>query len=166
MPLEVQRVSRHPDIPADADFASWVRAVLGAAESELVIRVVDEAEMRQINRQYRRRDHATNVLSFAPELDPQLAELMIAGGAFLPLGDIVICAPVVAREASEQDKPAKQHWAHLVVHGMLHLQGFDHQQDEDARVMEAREAEILGTLGLPDPYVRQPLGAAGQPGDG
>jgi probable rRNA maturation factor len=144
--LEVQFASQHPDLPSEADIRAWVGAVLdGRAEPlELTIRVVDEDEGRSLNATYRGRDYATNVLSFPFEAPP---------GLDLPvLGDIAICAPVVAAEAKEQGKTASAHWAHMVVHGTLHLLGYDHVEPADAEEMEALETSILGGLGFPAPY--------------
>ena len=112
--------------------------------AELSIRLVDSTEGRELNRQYRSKDYATNVLSFPVELPP---------GIKLPLlGDLVICAPVVAREAAEQDKKRRDHYAHLTVHGVLHLLGQDHEIETDAERMEAIERRILAGLGIADPY--------------
>lgn len=135
-------------LPAAVSLRRWVAAALAGARrrkpAELSIRVVDADEGRALNRHYRGKDYATNVLSFAAELPP---------GIDLPLlGDLVICAPVVAREAAEQGKPERNHWAHLTVHGVLHLLGHDHIADADAERMEALERRILAKLGMPDPY--------------
>lgn len=135
-------------IPAAASFRLWVAAALRGAKrrraTELSIRIVDAEEGRALNRDYRGKDYATNVLSFEAELPP---------GLKLPLiGDMVICAPVVAREAAEQGKRARDHWAHLTVHGTLHLLGHDHIVDAEAEAMEALETRILATLGIADPY--------------
>ena len=112
--------------------------------TELSIRIVDIAEGRALNRDYRGKDYATNVLSFPAELPP---------GVSLPLiGDLAICAPVVAREAAEQGKDPRDHWAHMTVHGVLHLLGYDHIQDSEAEAMEALETRILAGLGIADPY--------------
>jgi len=112
--------------------------------ADVCLRIVDEREGRSLNRHYREKNYATNVLSFPAELPT---------GVKLPLlGDIVICAPVVAREAREQHKPLHAHYAHLTVHGVLHLLGFDHEDERDAMVMETIERGILAGLGLPDPY--------------
>jgi probable rRNA maturation factor len=121
-----------------------LRSPLGPLEQ--TIRIVDEAESRLLNREYRGRDKPTNVLSFPAELPPGLLDYQC-------LGDLVICAPVVEREALEQGKRAQAHWAHLVVHGMLHLQGMDHQTETEAAEMEALEIEILHTLGHTNPYL-------------
>jgi probable rRNA maturation factor len=113
-------------------------------DAEFSIRIVDAEEAQTLNRDYRDRDYATNVLSFPAELPP---------GVPIPLiGDLVLCAPVIAREAAEQGKPLAHHYAHMVVHGVLHLLGFDHQQDAEAERMEATEREILARLAVADPY--------------
>ncbi|MBN8888280.1 MAG: rRNA maturation RNase YbeY [Rudaea sp.] len=135
-------------LPAATAFRAWVAAALVGARrrvpAELSIRLVGTAEGREFNRTYRGRDYATNVLSFPAEL-PR--------GVKLPLlGDLVICAPVVAREAAEQGKAPRDHYAHLTVHGVLHLLGYDHENDRDAQKMEALERRILAGLGIADPY--------------
>src|SRR5690606_7773710 len=112
--------------------------------TELSIRIVDDAEARALNRDYRNRDYATNVLSFPADLPP---------GITVPLiGDIVLCAPVIAREAQEQGKALGDHYAHLAIHGVLHLLGFDHGTDAEAARMEALETRILAGLGIGNPY--------------
>ena len=134
-------------IPAAVSFRRWVHAALDGRirEADLAIRIVDEDEGRSFNRHYRGKDYATNVLSFPAEL-PE--------GVKLPLlGDLLICAPVVAREATEQQKPLAAHYAHLTVHGALHLLGWDHENDQDAECMEQLEREVLATLGIRDPYI-------------
>ena len=133
-------------VPAAVSFRKWVAAALKGRirEADLAIRIVDEREGQALNRHYRGKDYATNVLSFPAEL-PE--------GVKLPLlGDLVICAPVVAREAAEQGKPVAAHYAHLTVHGVLHLLGLDHEDDREAEAMEQLERDILAGLGLPDPY--------------
>ena len=135
-------------VPAPASFRRWVEAALKGARrrkaTEVAIRIVDADEGQALNLQYRGRDYATNVLSFPADLPPGLA---------LPLiGDLVICAPVVAREAAEQGKKAADHWAHMTVHGTLHLLGYDHIEDGEAEAMEALETRILAGLGISDPY--------------
>lgn len=133
-------------IPAAPSFRAWVAAALHGRirEADLAIRLVDEAEGRALNRHYRGKDYPTNVLSFPAEL-PE--------GVKLPLlGDLVICAPVVAREAAEQAKALRAHYAHLTVHGVLHLLGWDHEDDIEAEAMEQLEREILAGLGIDDPY--------------
>ena len=135
-------------LPSPLSFRRWVDATLAGAKrrkpAELAIRIVGTREGRHLNRDYRGKDYATNVLSFPIELPP---------GISLPLiGDLAICAPVVAREAAEQGKPANHHWAHMTVHGVLHLLGYDHIEDADAEVMETLETRILAKLGIGDPY--------------
>ena len=135
-------------VPAPASFRRWVEAALKGARrrkgTELSIRIVDADEGQSLNLQYRGKDYATNVLSFPVELPP---------GVDVPLiGDLVICAPVVTREAAEQGKKAADHWAHLTVHGTLHLLGYDHIDDAEAETMEALETRVLAGLGIADPY--------------
>ena len=134
------------EVPAQQDVEQWVAAALAGlrTEAEVAIRIVDEAESAALNHQYRQKPYATNVLSFPCELPP---------GVELPLlGDLAICAAVVQREAHDQGKPLAAHWAHMVVHGVLHLVGFDHQDDAQAHTMESREVEILRALGFANPY--------------
>lgn len=151
--LEHDETLSDPDaLPTQADFQRWAEAALTAAsgplDCELAIRLVGEAESRALNHDYRDKDKATNVLSFAAELpESVLAELPSQ-----PLGDLVICAPVVAREALEQGKPLAAHWAHMTVHGVLHLLGHDHIEPADAALMEPLEIAILVSLGWPNPY--------------
>ena len=137
--LSVQYAAKPEDVPDRARVRRWVQAAL-EQPAELTLRVVGEDEGRMLNRDYRSKDYATNVLTFVYDDDPVVT------------GDIVLCAPVVSREAREQGKTPEAHYAHLVVHGVLHLQGYDHENDADAHAMEAREAEILNRLGYDDPY--------------
>ncbi len=133
-------------LPAAVSFRKWVGAALKGRirEADLAIRIVGTKEGRALNRHYRGRDYATNVLSFPAEL-PE--------GVVMPLlGDIVICAPVVAREAREQKKALTAHYAHLTVHGTLHLLGWDHEDAREADCMEQLEREILAEMGIDDPY--------------
>lgn len=134
-------------IPAATSFRRWVAATLQQQRrrsAELSIRLVDSAEGRELNQQYRGKDYATNVLSFPVELP---------SGIKLPLlGDLVVCAPVVGREAVAQGKSPRDHYAHLTVHGVLHLLGHDHKIEADAERMEAIERRILAGLGIADPY--------------
>ena len=118
---------------------------------ELTIRVVGEAESAELNERYRHKRGPTNVLAFPSE--PLPAEG--AEDELLPLGDLVICAPVVAREAAEQGKTLEAHWAHIVIHGALHLVGYDHETDAEAGEMEGRERELLAALGIADPYAAE-----------
>ena len=144
--VSVSYAAPRAGVPASASFRKWVAAALKGRirEADLAIRIVDAKEGRALNRHYRGKDYATNVLSFPAEL-PE--------GVKLPLlGDLVLCAPVVAREAAEQGKPVAAHYAHLTVHGVLHLLGWDHEDDKDAEAMEQLEREVLAELGLPDPY--------------
>jgi probable rRNA maturation factor len=135
-------------IPSAASFRRWAEAALAGARhrkpAELSVRIVGTREGRALNHRYRDRDYATNVLSFPIELPRGVASPL--------LGDIVICAPVVAREAREQDKSVRDHYAHLTIHGVLHLLGFDHQNDTDAAKMETLETRMLAGLGIADPY--------------
>jgi probable rRNA maturation factor len=142
------RSSVRRDVPAAVRVARWARAAAGARGkgAEIAVRVVGSAEGRRLNLLWRGRDYPTNVLSFP-------APSRTRGGlAARTLGDIVICAPVVAREAREQGKSIDHHWAHLVVHGVLHLLGHDHERDRDAERMERRERVILSRLRIADPY--------------
>ena len=137
-------------LPAAASFRNWVAAALEGRirEADLAIRLVDADEGRSLNRHYRGKDYATNVLSFPAEVPEGLPKNV----KFPLLGDLVICAPVVAREAAEQSKPLKDHYAHLTVHGVLHLLGWDHEDDKEAEAMEQLEREILAELDIADPY--------------
>ena len=136
-------------LPSAASFRQWVGAALAGRvkRADLALRVVGDSEGTALNRHYRGRDKATNVLSFPAELPPGLP-----AGTMPILGDIVICAPVVLQEARLQGKPPRAHFAHLTVHGVLHLLGFDHDDPRDAEAMEALEREILAGLGFEDPY--------------
>jgi len=145
--LDVQTAYSDP-APEESELRRWIDCALGEAgytrDAEISLRLTDESEMAALNHRYRQRNGATNVLSFPADLPP---------GLELPLlGDIVICAPVVLREASEQGKPASSHWTHITVHGCLHLLGYDHIEAADAEIMESLETRILAALGLPCPY--------------
>jgi len=144
--LDLQIAVEAPDLPAEADILRWVAAAVGDAmeEAQLTVRITDEAEIRELNATYRGKDYATNVLSFPFEAPP---------GVDIPLlGDIVVCAAVVAREAAEQEKPLQAHWAHMVIHGTLHLLGYDHIEEADAEEMEGLEIALLADLGYANPY--------------
>lgn len=137
-------------VPAAASFRKWVEAAVAgrAREAGVAIRIVGEDEGRTLNRGFRGKDYATNVLSFPAERPEGLPK-----SVRLPAGgDLVMCAPVVAREAAEQGKPLAAHYAHMTVHGVLHLLGWDHETDEQAEAMEAMERTILAGLGIADPY--------------
>jgi len=117
----------------------WIRHAL-QDDAEITVRIVDAEEGQALNRDYRQKDYATNVLTFDYTLEP------------IVTADLVLCAPVVAKEAKEQNKTLEEHYAHLLVHGALHAQGWDHEEDEDAQVMELRESEIMARLGFANPY--------------
>ena len=145
--LDLQLASTAASLPEQADFQRWLNAAVQPfqAEAEVTVRIVDNPESQQLNLQYRSKDKPTNVLSFPFQAPP---------GLELPLlGDLVICAPVVQAEALAQHKTATDHWAHMVVHGCLHLLGFDHINDDDAIEMEAEEIQILAGLGINNPYL-------------
>lgn len=133
-------------LPNEQDFVDWLNVALEGrvSDAELSVRIVDEQEGRRLNHEYRGRDRPTNVLSFPADEMPGIAPQ--------PLGDLVLCAPLVIREAREQHKATAAHWAHLCVHGALHLLGYDHEQDDEAREMEGLEVEILARMGYQDPY--------------
>lgn len=134
---------------AESQLLAWAEAArLEGAAGDVTIRIVENDEMQSLNRDYRDKDYATNVLSFPAEIPAELAAELDD----VELGDIIISAAVVAQEASEQGKPLAAHWAHMLVHGMLHLQGYDHIEDAEAQEMEALEVEILGGLGFANPY--------------
>ena len=137
----VQRRVPPRGIPAPASLRAFASAA--GAEGALCLRLVDAEESRALNHRFRGKDRPTNVLSF-PANSPLVEEP--------ELGDILLCAPVIAAEAAEQGKPVRAHWAHMVVHGVLHLCGYDHIDDDEARVMEAAERRILAGLGFADPY--------------
>lgn len=137
--LSVQYATKPADVPARGLFRVWVNAAL-ESDAAVTVRVVDETEGRGLNLDYRGRDYATNVLTFVYEQKPTC------------MGDIVLCAPVVNREAVEQGKDAESHYAHMIIHGMLHLQGYDHEDEDDALAMEAVETHIMRRLGYTDPY--------------
>ena len=145
--LDLQIALEMPGLPDEADFQHWAEAALIGAgyqqEAEMTIRVVNEAEITALNETYRHKQGPTNVLSFPFEAPPGVESAL--------LGDIVICAPVVLHEAIRQEKPPKAHWAHLTIHGVLHLLGYDHDEAQ-AEIMESLEIRILSGLGYADPY--------------
>ncbi|VEB23409.1 rRNA maturation RNase YbeY [Avibacterium volantium] len=142
-------VENSENLPTEQQFQQWATAAVQAEnrQPEITIRVVDEAESQSLNATYRGKDYPTNVLSFPFEC-PEEVELPL-------LGDLVICRQVVEREAQEQGKPLMAHWAHMVVHGCLHLLGYDHIEDDEAEEMESLETEIMQDLGFADPYLAE-----------
>jgi len=150
--LDLQLATTASALPGEAQLRRWCELALRqrTAPSELTIRIVDEEEGRELNRTWRGKDYATNVLSFPAEVPEGPGGVPLLD---IPLlGDLVICAQVVAREAAEQDKSLDAHWAHLTIHGCLHLLGYDHIDDAEAEEMEALERQLLAELGYPDPY--------------
>ena len=148
--IDVQRAATSGNIPGDEQFQLWVEAALAGKPGNftLAIRIADEQEAQRYNRNFRDRDYASNVLSFPVELPAQLPPEIRRS----QLGDLLICVPVVAREATEQLRSETDHWAHLTIHGVLHLLGYDHGQNDEAAVMESLETDILAKLGISDPY--------------
>jgi probable rRNA maturation factor len=150
---DVQIACDDPDVPATADIQTWISAAIEqsgrqpAGDVEVAVRIVDAEEIQTLNGLYRDKDKPTNVLSFpAGDIDGLPQE------AAVPLGDVVVCAAVVAAEAGEQGKALADHWTHMIVHGTLHLLGFDHENDMEAAEMEALEAKILASRSVTDPY--------------
>jgi len=140
--LSVQHGITASNLPSRTQLRKWARAAL-EHDAKIVLRVVGRSEGRMLNRSYRHKDYATNVLTFVLRASPPFE------------GDLALCAPVITREAREQGKSVIAHYAHLVVHGVLHLQGYDHEKKADARVMEKRESRIITQLGYADPYGRE-----------
>ena len=143
--VDVQNATTFEPLPDDEQFSLWVETALREhVVAELALRLVDRDESQELNSRYRGKDKPTNVLSFPAEFPP---------GLDIPLlGDIVICAPLVGEEAEAQHKSRQAHWAHLVIHGVLHLLGHDHQDEQEAAEMEAMEVELLASLGYGNPY--------------
>jgi probable rRNA maturation factor len=140
--IAVQYACEADGLPLVAQFGKWARAAL-RIDTEVTLRIVDEEEGRALNRDYRGKDYATNVLTFPLTEEPHL------------MGDIILCAPVVAAEAMAQGKPLHAHYAHLTVHGVLHLHGYDHETEAEAELMESIETAIVTKLGYPDPYLSE-----------
>jgi probable rRNA maturation factor len=149
MNLEIQRVYHCSNIPDDSQIKAWAALALleSNQDSEILIRIVDENESAALNQQYRQKTCPTNVLSF-PFDAPENPEINL-------LGDLVVCAPVIEKEARQQGKSANDHWAHIILHGILHLQGFDHIDKNDAVVMEALEIKLLKTININNPYFQE-----------
>jgi probable rRNA maturation factor len=146
--IDIQLATSRRGVPHATKLRSWAEVALPARRS-LCIRIVGVPESRNLNRKWRHKNKPTNVLSF-PSSEPRA---LTTSSAHVLLGDLVICAPVIAREAREQGKPLSAHWAHIVVHGVLHLLGYDHVKNRDAKRMETREVEILARFGYQDPYL-------------
>ena len=144
--LDLQIACQANNLPSENDFKHWLAQILTIYQQdfELTIRIVDTLESQQLNHQYRNKNKPTNVLSFPFEV-PEGIELNL-------LGDLVICADIVAQEAKQQQKHLQAHWAHMVIHGCLHLLGYDHINDDEAEAMEAIEIDLICQLGFPDPY--------------
>ncbi|KFZ31556.1 hypothetical protein IDSA_02275 [Pseudidiomarina salinarum] len=146
--VDLQLASTCAELPTEADIELWVGTSLRILEqdesAELTVRIVDETEALELNKTYRQRDYPTNVLSFPFEAPVELPVRL--------LGDLVVCAPVIEREAAAQGKALSAHWTHMIVHGTLHLLGYDHIDDDEAVVMERLEQRILEALGYADPY--------------
>jgi probable rRNA maturation factor len=151
--IDVIYDSASTDIPAETQFQDWGQTAVkylkrSSKPLSLGLRIVDEDESAAINLAYRQKDYATNVLSFSAELPDVILESLEE----IPLGDLVICAPIVAKEAATQAKPLPAHWAHMLIHGLLHLNGFDHETEAEALEMEELETRILEELGFDNPY--------------
>jgi len=143
--VDLQIASADSSIPTQEEFEYWVTVALrNPLPNQVTIRVVDAAESEALNTRYRHKSGPTNVLSFPADL-PVEVDIPL-------LGDLVICAELVSQEAAEQEKSLTAHWAHLVIHGVLHLQGFDHQDADETKTMEQLEIELMNTIGFPDPY--------------
>ncbi len=145
--IDIESNSQSQQIPALSELERWISAALQSQQfedAEVSVYIVDETEGQELNAQYRGKDYPTNVLSFPADIAEEVG---------IPLlGDLVVCAPVVEREAQEQGKALPAHWAHMLVHGTLHLVGFDHIDDDEAELMEALETQIVTGLGYPAPY--------------
>ncbi|NOQ36457.1 MAG: rRNA maturation RNase YbeY [Methylococcaceae bacterium] len=144
--LEIQVASDSKALPDKSQFQNWVDTVLIDPDenTEIVIRIVDETESASLNQQYRHKNGATNVLSFPFEAPEHISTFL--------LGDLVICAPVIEQQAIDQQKPLDHHWAHIVIHGVLHLCGYDHLDETEAEEMEAKEIAFLKKLTISNPY--------------
>jgi probable rRNA maturation factor len=146
--VEIQTIFASAEQPTEAQIQLWVDTALADInhDTEIVVRIVDEQESAELNEQYRHKQGPTNILSFPVEI-PDGIDLDL-------LGDLVVCAPVLAQEAAQQDKPIAHHWAHIIIHGVLHLLGYDHLDDEQAEDMESKEIALLHQLNIPNPYTQ------------
>jgi len=154
MRVDIQNPYNFTTLPGKADIEKWVdEAIINSSQKSVVLRFVDETESRQLNFQYREKNTPTNVLSFPNDLSGIMADIDELKSEGQHLGDLVLCEPVVKREAKEQHKTLHQHWAHMIVHGVLHLQGYDHIDDKHAAVMENLEIKILQKFGFENPYL-------------
>ncbi len=154
---DIQQASTAVDIPSDELITEWISLVVTQAhinkpDAEVSIRITDEDEIQTLNKDYRQKDKPTNVLSFPADI-PDFIDSAL-------LGDLVICAPIVVKEAKEQDKTLTAHWAHMVIHGTLHLLGYDHIDDDEAEVMESLEVQLLKLLGFSSPYINDAVDAS------
>ena len=140
--ITVQFISAETSVPTENELINWASSALDGKEGEVTIRITDEDEMRFLNQKWRNIDEPTNVLSFP---------LHDAGASLF--GDIVVCAPVLRQEAVKQAKSLDAHWAHIIIHGILHLMGYDHTDEKDAEIMETKETALLQDLGFPNPYL-------------
>jgi probable rRNA maturation factor len=147
--LVIQNQQQNTTLPDEAKLQHWAAAAyLAEDDVQVTLRIVDEEESQALNKAYREKDKPTNVLSFPMEMPEEFLAML----EMSMLGDLVVCASVVEKEATDQHKTLDAHWAHMLVHGMLHLQGYDHIDDDEAEEMEALETQILKTLGFSDPY--------------
>jgi len=147
--VEIQTIFESAGQPSEAEIQLWVDTALEEIErdTEIVVRIVDESESAELNEQYRHKQGATNILSFPVEI-PEGIDLNL-------LGDLVICAPVLEQEALQQNKILTHHWAHIIIHGALHLLGYDHLEDQQAEEMESKEIALLQKLNIPNPYQQE-----------
>jgi probable rRNA maturation factor len=148
--LDVQYTEQAEEPPSKDEFQDWVNlALINEKDVEVSLSIVGEAESQSLNKEYRNKDKPTNVLSFPMEIPQALVDEIDMPAM---LGDLIICAPIVEQEAVQQEKTSTAHWAHMVIHGMLHLQGYDHISDEQAKQMEDLEIQLLQQLGIDNPY--------------
>lgn len=155
--LDLQLASDCDGIPTQGEITLWLDTLLSCqqiADKEITVRIVDDAEIKQLNQQYRGKDKSTNVLSFPFEM-PEIGmpdDIQIDESICNFLGDVVICAQVVKLESEQQNKVLSHHWAHMLIHGTLHLLGYDHMDDQEAQEMEGTEIHVLQKLAIDDPY--------------